>query len=143
MSIDSNWLSSMPNAVEIRRKSKKMLISRSHGEMIDDLLEVKSLDEALRVIKDDYNGIISGAESLINDVPDEEYEKLKGGSIEIYKGQGGNNPFQIYLYFKINVPGEDSQTDIITYSLYNFKESNGTISNNIDDIIKSKKFKIE
>lgn len=67
----SGYLSELPDTDELRRKSGKMLLARISGSddsIRESLVEVKNLDEALKILKTDYDLIIQKVESELDDL---------------------------------------------------------------------------
>jgi hypothetical protein len=141
--VNSSWLSDMPSTDDLRVRTKRMILVRLNGDH-EDLLEVKTLSEALRVVKDDYSGIVTNVESEFSDISDSDYEKMKGSYIEISSGAGGDPGYlTIYVYVSPNIKGQENESRTLVYKFYNFKESNVTINSSVKDIVKYKKVILE
>jgi hypothetical protein len=145
--IESNWLTTLPETDELRMKSKKQLISRLNGKN-ENLVEVKNLEAAIKIVGDDYNKIVSSIQDrfkeIESDASDDDYEKLKNSYYQISSGNGNGGKtifvFELYINSGINGENELSETE---YKFYNFKESNATIRGMLSSIVRDKKIRLE
>ena len=122
MSIDLSWLTKLSDVDDLRKKSGKMLLARL-CETTESLTEVKNLDEALKIVSNDYSQIVSNVKSKYESVTDEEYEEARGSYYQLF-GTTSSNSFCYILNIltKEEVSGQDEVTNVLEYKLYNFKE---------------------
>jgi hypothetical protein len=140
-------LSNLKDADENRVATKKMYLSRMNGSE-ESLVQVSGDDEAVKIIKTDFDLINEQISKTITTVKDqfsdEEYKEIVGNSISVesnssYKGVSGTN---IVLFTILVIDSAENTTDHIFYKLYNFK-SNPLIISKLESVIKNKKYILE
>jgi hypothetical protein len=144
----SGYLSELPDTDELRRKSGKMLLARISGSddsIRESLVEVKNLDEALKILKTDYDLIIQKVESELDDLKksstSEEYEAEKGLYYLVTGSTLSNNHSYRYA---IRVEQSSIESDeYIIYKFYNFKETKYMFEDKAAKIVQVKKIRLK